>query len=77
MLTSSLFCLEQAMPKKKTNKTAAKKLRVTGSGRVKRAQANTSHNSGKRAPKRKRNLRRIVSLDSANAAAAKKMLPYG
>ena len=64
------------MPKKKTNKTASKKLKVTGSGRVKRAQANTSHNSGKRSPKRKRNLKKIVGLDDANLRGVRLMLPY-
>jgi large subunit ribosomal protein L35 len=63
------------MPKQKTNKTASKKFRVTGSGRVKRAQANTSHNTAKRSPKRKRNLRKIITADSANMNAISRMLP--
>jgi large subunit ribosomal protein L35 len=64
------------MPKLKTNRTVAKKIKVSRSGRVKRAQANTSHNTGKRAPKRMRLLRRRVNLDSANERSIKRSLPY-
>jgi len=65
------------MPKMKTNKTAAKRFRVSRKGRVKRAQAFTSHNTAKKSPKRLRRLRAIITLDDANAKAVKKMLPYG
>ena len=64
------------MPKKKTNKTAHKKFRVGGNGRIKRRQANTSHNTAKRAPKRMRQLRGTENLDDANLRSVKGMLPY-
>ena len=56
---------------------AAKKFRVTKSGRVKRAQAGTSHNTAKLSAKRSRNLRGTKSVDSANMKAVRRQLPYG
>ena len=46
------------MPKMKTHKGAAKRFKVTGSGKVKRYKAFKSHILTKKSPKRKRNLRR-------------------
>jgi large subunit ribosomal protein L35 len=65
------------MPKMKTNKTASKKFRVSRKGRVKRAQAFTSHNTAKKSAKRIRRLRAILTVDETNTKAVKKMLPYG
>jgi large subunit ribosomal protein L35 len=63
------------MPKMKTNKMASKKFRVMGSGRVKRKQANTSHNTAKRAAKRMRQLRGTTMVDSTNLDAVRGLLP--
>ncbi|MEP6691147.1 MAG: 50S ribosomal protein L35 [Gemmatimonadaceae bacterium] len=46
------------MPKMKTHKGAAKRFKVTGSGKVKRHKAYKSHILTKMSAKRKRNLRR-------------------
>jgi large subunit ribosomal protein L35 len=46
------------MPKMKTHKGAAKRFKVTGSGKVKRNKAFKSHILTKKTAKRKRNLRR-------------------
>lgn len=64
------------MPKKKTNRTAFKKFRVTKSGNVKRAQANITHNTGKKASKRMRRLRKNMVTDATNLKAVAGMLPY-
>lgn len=64
------------MPKMKTNRTAKKKYRVGAKGTVKRSQANTSHNTGKKAQKRMRQLRPGVTVDSANMNAIRGQLPY-
>ena len=64
------------MPKMKTNKTVAKKIKVCGSGRLKRSKAYTSHNTAKKTRKRIRNLRKMVTVDSANQAGLKRQLPY-
>jgi large subunit ribosomal protein L35 len=45
------------MPKLKTHKGAAKRLKVTGTGKVKRRRAYKSHILTKKSPKRKRRLR--------------------
>ena len=45
------------MPKMKTNSGAKKRFKLTGTGRLKRKSAFTSHILTKKSPKRKRNLR--------------------
>jgi large subunit ribosomal protein L35 len=44
------------MPKMKTHKGAAKRFKVTGSGKITRRKANLNHILEKKAPKRKRRL---------------------
>jgi len=63
------------MPKVKTNRTAYKKLKVSSKGRVKRAHANMSHNTAKKASKRKRRLSKMATLDKTNLNTAIKLLP--
>lgn len=46
------------MPKQKTNKSVRKRLRVTGTGKLKRNKANKRHLLSGRSSKRKRQLRR-------------------
>jgi large subunit ribosomal protein L35 len=65
------------MPKIKTNKLARKKLRISPSGRIKRARAFTSHNTAKKSPKQSRQLRGTVTVSEANAKAIRRQLPYG
>ena len=65
------------MPKIKTNRLAKKKFRFTSKGKLKRAQAFTSHNTAKQTPKRRRQLRHPVVVDKTNERALKRMLPYG
>jgi large subunit ribosomal protein L35 len=64
------------MPKMKTNRTVYKKLKVGGSGRVKRSKAYTSHNTAKKTRKRIRNLRKMVTVDDTNMNLVKRQLPY-
>ena len=64
------------MPKMKSNRMARKKFRVSGKGRLKKAQANTSHNSGKKPAKRMRQLRGNTGVDSTNEYLVRRMLPY-
>lgn len=64
------------MPKMKTNRGAAKRFKATGTGKIKRGKAYTSHILTKKSTKRKRNLRQSGLVDSANAKAIKKILPY-
>ncbi len=64
------------MPKMKTNRGAAKRFKMTGSGKIKRNKAFTSHILTKKSTKKKRGLRQSDIVDSANAKAIKKILPY-
>ncbi len=64
------------MPKMKTNKAAAKRFKMTGTGKLKRAKANKSHILTKKTTKRKRNLRKAAMTDATNEKNMKKILPY-
>ena len=64
------------MPKMKTSKSAAKRFKVTGTGKLKRNKAYKSHILTKKSPKRKRNLRKATITDKTNVKNMKKILPY-
>ena len=66
------------MPKMKSNRSAAKRLSFTGSGKVKYKKMNLRHILTKKAQKRKRQLRSAGILSSADSAKVRKqLLPYG
>ena len=60
----------------KTNKGAAKRFKVTGSGRVKHKKAFLRHILTKKTAKSKRKLRKAGMIDKADLKAIKGMLPY-
>lgn len=64
------------MPKQKTHRGAAKRLRVTKSGKIKRAHAYMGHILTKKSTKRKRNLRKPAYVFAGEAKAMKKLIPY-
>ena len=64
------------MPKVKTKRAAAKRFKVTGTGKLKRMKAYKSHILTKKSAKRKRNLRKLTMTDSTNEKVMKKILPY-
>ncbi len=64
------------MPKMKTNRGAAKRFKVSGSGKIVRRKAFSSHILTKKSTKRKRGLRLAGVVDSTNVKAVKKMIPY-
>jgi large subunit ribosomal protein L35 len=65
------------MPKMKTRKSASKRLRVTGSGRVKRPKAGGNHGMQEKSRKRLRRLRNNDMVDKSMQKKAKRLLPYG
>lgn len=65
------------MPKLKTHKGAAKRFRVTATGKIKRGHSFARHILTKKDAKRKRNLDLDVILSPADEKAVKKMFPYG
>ena len=64
------------MPKMKTNRGAAKRFKLTGSGKIKRNKAFSSHILTKKSTKRKRALRQSDIVDSANYKGIRRILPY-
>ena len=64
------------MPKVKTKKAAAKRFKMTGTGKLKRMKAYKSHILTKKTTKRKRNLSQATITDATNVKNMKKVLPY-
>jgi len=64
------------MPKMKTNRSVAKRFKITGTGKLKRMKSNKNHILEKKSPKRKRNLRKATYVDKTMADNYKKVLPY-
>ena len=64
------------MPKVKTNRSAAKRFKVTGTGKLKRNKAYRRHILTKKTTKNKRNLRHACMTDETNVKNMKKITPY-
>ena len=62
--------------KMKTNSSAAKRFKVTGTGKLMRNKAFKRHILTKKSTKRKRNLRHATIADETNVKNMKKILPY-
>ncbi len=65
------------MPKLKTHKGAAKRFRLTATGKVKRGHSHARHILTKKTAKRKRFLDLDVMVAEADVKLVKNMLPYG
>jgi len=64
------------MPKIKTNRGAAKRFRKTGTGKIRRNKAFTSHILTKKSTKRKRGLRQATVVDARDAKNISRLIPY-
>jgi large subunit ribosomal protein L35 len=64
------------MPKQKTHRGAAKRLKLTKTGKIKRWHAFKSHILTKKPTKRTRNLRKAAMVFSGEAKTMKKLIPY-
>jgi len=62
------------MPKMKTHRAAAKRLRLTGSGKIVRKRAFARHILEKKSPKRKRRLGKIIVVSRADRRRARRLL---
>ncbi|HVP37730.1 MAG TPA: 50S ribosomal protein L35 [Candidatus Saccharimonadales bacterium] len=62
------------MPKMKSNRAAAKRYRVTGTGKIVRNHARTRHLKTGKSPKNKRQLSSSVVLKPADAKRARRLL---
>jgi large subunit ribosomal protein L35 len=65
------------MPKLKTHKGAAKRFRITATGKVKRGHSHARHILTKKSNKRKRHLDIDTLVANADLERIKDMLPYG
>ncbi|MBI5149901.1 MAG: 50S ribosomal protein L35 [Candidatus Omnitrophica bacterium] len=65
------------MPKLKTNKSVAKRFRLTKSGKLKKRSARRGHLLGKKSRKAKRKLRQSSYVSRADASKIRRLLPYG
>ncbi len=63
------------MPKIKTNRSAAKRFKRTGTGKLKRNKSNKTHILTKKTTKRKRNLRKSALVSPADAKRVNRLLP--
>ena len=64
------------MPKMKTHRGAAKRVKKTGTGKLKRMRAFKSHILTKMTTKRKRRLRKADLVSKSDAKKLNKLLPY-
>jgi len=60
----------------KTNRSAAKRFKVTASGKLKRRRAGKSHLLEEKRAKRKRHLRRPALVGKEEGKRMKRLLPY-
>jgi large subunit ribosomal protein L35 len=63
------------MPKMKTNRSAAKRFKRTGTGKLRRRKAFKSHILTKKSTKRKRHLRKATLVSAADQKRIDKLLP--
>lgn len=64
------------MPKIKTKRGAAKRFKLTASGKIKRKKAFTSHILTKKSQTRKRNLRQDGLISDADKKSISVLIPY-
>jgi large subunit ribosomal protein L35 len=64
------------MPKLKTNRSAAKRFKKTGTGKIKRRKPNARHILTKKTSQRKRHLRKDTLVHKSDEGRVNRMLPY-
>lgn len=65
------------MPKMKTNRAAAKRFRISGSGHIRRSKSGLNHMMQEKSRKRLRRLRKNDMVVKSFEKRIKLMLPYG
>ena len=65
------------MPKMKTHKGAARRFKITGSGKIMRTKHMKSHFRRRKSPRVKRLFDRMLPLDSSQEGNVRRLLPYG
>lgn len=64
------------MPKQKTHRGSAKRFKRTGSGKLKRGHAKTSHMFANKSQKQKRKLRKSTMVSASDYKRIKQQLAY-
>ncbi|MBI5974208.1 50S ribosomal protein L35 [Staphylococcus canis] len=64
------------MPKMKTHRGAAKRVKRTGSGKLKRSRAYTSHLFANKSTKQKRQLRKATLVSKSDEKRVRQLLTY-
>ena len=64
------------MPKQKSHSSSKKRYKITGTGKVLRAQAFKKHILTKKSTKRKRNLRKTILASSVDQHNIRQLIPY-
>jgi large subunit ribosomal protein L35 len=62
------------MPKMKTNKSVAKRVKITGTGKMRRHRAGAGHLKSRKSPKRLRRFRKATEVSPAFAKHVKRLL---
>jgi large subunit ribosomal protein L35 len=65
------------MPKMKTNKQAARRFKITGTGKVMRAHGGKSHLRRKKSKRSKNMFDKMFEVNAADRKRIKRLLPYG
>jgi len=63
--------------KLKTHRGAAKRFKITATGKLLRMHSGKRHLLGTKAPKRMRKLKKLTQVSHADKAKTRQMLPYG
>jgi large subunit ribosomal protein L35 len=65
------------MPKMKTNKQAARRFKITGTGKIMRAKGGKSHFRRRKSPRTRRMFDKMFEVNAADKKRIKRLLPYG
>jgi large subunit ribosomal protein L35 len=65
------------MPKMKTHKGAARRFKITGTGKIMRTKHMKSHFRRKKSTRVKQMFDRMLPLNPSNKKQVKRLLPYG
>ncbi|MEY2487703.1 MAG: large subunit ribosomal protein [Verrucomicrobiota bacterium] len=69
--------MPKSIARSKTRKAVAKRFKITGRGKVMRAQASRRHLLSSKNSKRKRQLSKAAQVDKTDVARIKANLPFG
>jgi large subunit ribosomal protein L35 len=75
-LTTFLLPMPKPISRSKTKKAVAKRFKITGTGKVMRAQASRRHLLSSKSSKRKRQMAKSMVVDSTDVARIIKNLPF-